>query len=98
MSPKFPPPRNFSKADFTLFIAEAEASSSIVMNVDPLDHVAKREEPEVSQQNLQDLDDSILPVLPRQPTVEEHTQKFMMYSVPTDPPNFMRYCINTPAL
>ncbi len=66
------------------------------MNVDPLDHVTEpKQEPEVTSQQqpqhqLTDLDDSILPVLPRQPTQEEHRQRFLMYNCPTDPPNFMR--------
>ena len=37
------------------------------------------------------LDDTILPVLPRSPSLEEQKQKFMMYHLATDPSNFMRY-------
>ena len=36
------------------------------------------------------LDDTILPVLPRSPTLDEQKQRFIMYKLPTDPNNFMR--------
>ena len=37
------------------------------------------------------LDDTILPVLPRSPTLDEQKQRFIMYNLPTDPNNFMRW-------
>lgn len=65
---------------------EVDGAKTIVMDVDPLEHGVKKE---ISQEEL-DLDDTILPVLPRAPTGEEQKQKFLMYSLPEDPANFMR--------
>ena len=68
---------------------EIETEKSIVMNVDPLvDNTAKQ----ISTPKEMDetLDDTILPVLPREATMEEQKQRFLMYNLPSDPPNFMR--------
>mgnify|MGYP007015523033 FL=1 len=65
------------------------------MDVDPL-VVEKTEEtipvvPITPKEMDESLDDTILPVLPRAATMEETKQRFLMYNLPADPPNFMRY-------
>ena len=69
---------------------DVEEEKTLVMDVDPLDHPGGGE----SNSDIpatQCLDDTILPVLPRSPSLEEQKQKFMMYHLATDPSNFMRY-------
>jgi hypothetical protein len=94
-------------------VIEAISDKAIVMDVDPLDHMASmsngsrsgfaalvKSENNITTHNsgaagtFPDqtlLDDTILPVLPRQPSIEEQKQKFLMYNLPSDPANFMRY-------
>ena len=75
---------------------EIQTEKSIVMDVDPL-VVEKTEEtitpvvPSTPKEMDESLDDTILPVLPRAATMEETKQRFLMYNLPADPPNFMRY-------
>ena len=66
-----------------------EDEKSIVMDIDPLAH-----ESEEKLAENQCLDDTILPVLPRSPSLDEQKQRFIMYNLPTDPANFMRYVLN----
>ena len=66
---------------------EVDGAKTIVMDVDPLIHSVKVED---NVEHEETLDDTILPVLPRTPTVDEQKQKFLMYSLPEDPANFMR--------
>ena len=73
-----------------------EEEKTLVMDVDPLDHHRDNKSIEHQQESNSDiattqcLDDTILPVLPRSPSLEEQKQKFLMYHLQTDPPNFMR--------
>ena len=67
-------------------LAVIEAEKTIVMDVDPL---ANNDEEE-KLLDIQALDDTILPVLPRAPSLDEQKQRFIMYNLPTDPANFMR--------
>ena len=75
---------------------EIQTEKSIVMDVDPLvvEKVEEKEAPVVlstPKEMDESLDDTILPVLPRAATMEEQKQRFLMYNLPSDPPNFMRY-------
>ena len=63
---------------------EVEEEKTIVMDVDPLAHNNE------SIEDLSSLDDTILPELPRSPTLDEQKQRFIMYNLPSDPANFMR--------
>ena len=76
--------------------AVIEEEKTLVMDVDPLDYQDQTQNAsnDISNSDIatdQCLDDTILPVLPRNPSMEEQKQKFMMYHLSTDPPNFMRY-------
>ncbi len=70
-----------------------ETEKSIVMDVDPLAGNDTEDNNATNGDKLSDtqcLDDTILPVLPRAPTLDEQKQRFIMYNLPTDPSNFMR--------
>ena len=78
---------------------EIQTEKSIVMDVDPLvdTSIAETSTPSTStspksilKEMDDNLDDTILPILPRDPTAEEQKQRFLMYNLASDPPNFMR--------
>ena len=72
-------------------MVDVEEEKTLVMDVDPLDHPGSGDTSNSDIPATQCLDDTILPVLPRSPSMEEQKQKFMMYHLATDPSNFMRY-------
>ena len=87
--PKSPPSPTVPKTECKKEPVEIETEKSIVMNVDPL--VDTGAKPVSTPKEMDEtLDDTILPVLPREATMEEQKQRFLMYNLPTDPPNFMR--------
>lgn len=61
-----------------------DVEKTLVMDIDPLAHEDKK----IAEEQC--LDDTIMPVLPRPPTLDEQRQRFIMYNLPTDPANFMR--------
>ena len=69
-----------------------EAEKTITLDEDPLvareDFIEQDRTEKLAEQQC--LDDTILPVLPRSPSLDEQKQRFIMYNLPTDPNNFMR--------
>lgn len=85
------PPPAIPKTECKKEPLEIQTEKSIVMNVDPLvDTNSQNHVLSTPKEMDENLDDTILPVLPREATLEEQKQRFLMYNLPSDPPNFMR--------